>query len=102
MNKKTTDIVAYLTPIGLILAFIFGDRENSRFHLNQALVIVLAELVLGVVETVTGWIPLIGALINVVIVILSIVLFVLWIKGIASAAKGTEEPVPSLGTIKLM
>lgn len=102
MDKKATDIVAYLTPIGLILAFIFGDREHSRFHLNQALVIVLAELILGVIEGVTTWIPLVGWIAEVVIVILSIALFVLWVKGIGSAIKGTEVPVPILGEIKLL
>ena len=39
MSKKTTDIVAYITPIGLLLAFLIGDRENCKFHINQALVI---------------------------------------------------------------
>lgn len=102
MDKKATDIVAYLTPIGLILAFIFGDRENSRFHLNQALVIVLAELILGVIEKVLGWLPLVGWIVEVIVVILSIALFVLWVKGIASAIKGTERPVPVLGGIKLL
>lgn len=102
MSKKTTDIVAYLTPIGLILAFIFGDRENARFHLNQALVLVLAELILGVAERIIGWLPLVGWLVGLVTAILGIVLFVLWIMGFASAIQGTEKPVPILGDIKLL
>ena len=39
MSKKTTDIVAYITWIGLIVALLVGDRQGSRFHMNQALVI---------------------------------------------------------------
>ena len=39
MSKQTTDIVAYLTWVGLIIALVAGDRESSRFHLNQSLVI---------------------------------------------------------------
>ena len=39
MNKKTTDMVAYVTWVGLLIAFIAGDREKSKFHLNQALVV---------------------------------------------------------------
>lgn len=35
MDKRTTDVVAYLTWVGLIIAFVAGDRERSRFHLNQ-------------------------------------------------------------------
>ena len=39
MDAKTTGIVAYITWIGLVLAFVLGDREGAKFHLNQALVI---------------------------------------------------------------
>ena len=53
MDKRTTDIVAYLTWVGLLIALIFGDRENSKFHLNQALVIWLFGL-LGVIPCI-GW-----------------------------------------------
>lgn len=34
MNKKTTDVVAYLTPIGFFISYFLGTREESRFHLN--------------------------------------------------------------------
>ena len=54
MNKKTTDMVAYITWIGLLVAFIIGDRENSKFHLNQALVLWLVGL-LSVIPCV-GWV----------------------------------------------
>lgn len=37
MDKKVTDIVAYLTWVGLIIAFVAGDKEASKFHLNQSL-----------------------------------------------------------------
>lgn len=34
MNKQATDIVAYLSWPGLLIAFLAGDRHASRFHLN--------------------------------------------------------------------
>ena len=52
MDTKTTSIVAYITWIGLLIAFCAGDREGAKFHLNQALVIFLFGLL--------GWIPCIG------------------------------------------
>ena len=52
MSKKLTDVVAYLSWIGLLIAFVAGDRENCKFHLNQSLVIWLAGVVLGVVAIV--------------------------------------------------
>ena len=48
-NKRKTDIVAYLTLIGWLIAWFRGNREASRFHLNQALTILLADLGTNVV-----------------------------------------------------
>lgn len=95
MTKKTTDILAYITVFGLIIAFVAGDREESKFHLNQALVIWLAGLVSSVVAIipVLGWIAAL---------VCGIFLFVCWIIGIAGAVKGTENPIPLLGGIQLL
>ena len=49
MNKRTTDIVAYLTWIGLIVAFVAGDRQRSKFHLNQALVLAIVSVAWAVI-----------------------------------------------------
>lgn len=102
MSKKTTDIVAYLSAIGLVLAYIFGDREKSRFHLNQSLVLVLANILLGIVRKVLGWIPLIGRLAGWICGLLGVVLIIFWIIGFASAISGTEKKVPILGEIVLL
>lgn len=95
MNKKVTDIVAYLTWIGLIIAFVAGDRVNSKFHLNQALVILLAGIVFGII----GIIPILGTIIA---VIGGIICFICWIMGLVGAIQGTEKPVPLLGKIHLL
>lgn len=102
MSKKTTDIVAYLTPLGLILAFIFGDRKASRFHLNQALVLCIVNILLGVARKVLGWIPLLGSLANWLCGIIGLVLFIFWIIGIAAAITGVDRKVPILGEISLL
>ena len=62
MSKKLTDVVAYLSWIGLLIAFVAGDRENCKFHLNQSLVIWLAGVALGrewlLSPSWAGWWPL--------------------------------------------
>ena len=95
MDKKTTDIVAYLTWVGLIIAFIIGDREKSKFHLNQSLVIWLVGTVCGMLAAV----PLVGTLISVVG---GIFCFVCWFIGLIGAIQRTEKPVPVLGQFKLL
>ena len=81
MDKRATDIVAYLTWVGLLIAFVAGDREGSRFHLNQSLVIWLAGTVLGFVTR----FPLLC-----------------WFIGIINAIQGVEKEVPVLGQIHLL
>lgn len=100
MNKKTTGIVAYFTVIGLLIAFIMGDREGAKFHLNQALVLELASLVnTYIVSKILGIIPFIGPLVSVVI---SLALFALWVLGLLAAIKEEEKEVPILGQIKIL
>ena len=90
MDKKVTGIVAYITIIGWAIAYAIGDREGAKFHLNQALVLALAELLLGVI---TAIVPLLS--------ILGLVLFVLWVIGLVAAIQEQEKRVPLLGDIQL-
>jgi uncharacterized membrane protein len=87
MNKRTTGIVAYITLIGLIIAFCAGDKEGAKFHLNQALVIWLFGLL--------GMIPCIGW-------IWSIFILVCWIMGLIAAINEEEKPVPLIGGIQIL
>lgn len=93
MDKKTTDIVAYLTWIGFIIALVAGDREASKFHINQALVLNLFSL-----TSLLSGIPVIRIFAG----IWSIVVFVLWIIGFVAAINGEEKEVPILGKIKIL
>lgn len=87
MDAKTTSIVAYITLIGLIIAFCAGDREGAKFHLNQALVIWLFSL-LSVIPCV-GW-------------IWGIFMLVCWIMGLIHAINQEETPVPLIGKIQIV
>lgn len=102
MTKKTTDIVAYITPIGWIVAFFAGTKEESKFHLNQALVIWLFEIVVNIVSGILGWIPVIGWIVSIILAIVSIAIFVFWLMGLIYACQGVEKEVPILGAIKFL
>ncbi len=94
-DAKTTGWVAYLTFIGLIIAFCAGDREGAKFHLNQALVITLAFIAGSIVACIpfVGWI--VGGLWNIFV-------FVCWILGLIAAINQEEKEVPLLGQIKIL
>ena len=94
MDKKTTGIIAYITIIGWLIAFLAGDKEGAKFHLNQALVLGIAELIVGILSNIP--------IIRYFAWILSLLLFVLWIMGLISACKDEEKPLPIIGGIKLL
>ena len=96
MNKRTTDIVAYLTWVGLIIALVAGDRQASRFHLNQSLVIWLASTVCGLIGRhlfLFGWL---------VSVVGCVFCGVCWFIGIVNAMQGVEKEVPLLGQFRIL
>jgi uncharacterized membrane protein len=95
MDKKTTGIVAYITLIGWLIAFLAGDKEGAKFHLNQALVITLGSIISGIISR----IPVVGTKISLV---LGIFLFVCWILGLIAACNGEEKEVPLIGKIKIL
>lgn len=99
MDKKLTGIVAYITWIGLIVAYFAGDKEGAKFHINQSLVIWLAAIAAGIINWTIGWIPIVGALISLA---MSIFLLVCFVIGLVSACKEEEKEIPLLGKIKIL
>ncbi len=87
MDAKTTGIVAYLTWIGFLIAVLAGDKEGAKFHVNQALVILLFSL-LSIIPCI-GW-------------IWAIFMFVCWIMGLIAAINEEEKEVPLIGKIRLL
>lgn len=87
MDTKTTSIVAYITWIGLLVAFCAGDKEGGKFHLNQALVIFLFSL-LAVIPCI-GW-------------IWGIFMLVCWVMGLVAAINQEEKEVPLIGKIRIL
>ena len=87
MDAKTTGIVAYLTWIRLIIAVCAGDKEGAKFHVNQALVILLFSL-LSIVPCI-GW-------------IWGIFMIVCWFMGLIAAINEEEKEVPLIGKIRII
>lgn len=94
MSKKVTSVLAYIGIIFWLIAFLAGDKEGAKFHLNQGLVLAIANVVLGILSA----IPVVG----IVACIASVVLFVFAIMGIVSAVKDEEKPLPLIGGIQIL
>lgn len=95
-SAKSTGIVAYVGWVGLIIAFILGDREGGKFHLNQALVIYLASIIIGFAGS---FVPFLGGLI---VFAGGIFTLVCWGLGLYYAITGQEKEVPVIGQIRLL
>jgi uncharacterized membrane protein len=92
-EKNTTAIIAYLTFIGLIIAFVMNNEKKEPFasyHIRQSLGLVLTSLVLSFINV----IPVLGWIISLLGFLL---LIYMWIVGLINAIKSKELPVPFLG-----
>ncbi len=94
MDKKATGIVAYISLIGWLIAFFAGDKEGAKFHLNQSLVLIIGNVVVGVLAMVP--------IVKYVAGILSLFLVVCWFIGLIAACKGEEKEIPLIGGIKIL
>lgn len=94
MNKKVTSIFAYIGLIFWLIAFLAGDKEGAKFHLNQGLVLAIAYVILGVLAVIP--------VVNIIACIVDVVLFVFSIMGIVSACKDEEKPLPLIGKIQIL
>ncbi len=102
MDTKTTGIVAYITWIGLLIAFLAGDKEGAKFHINQSLVLVIGEVAIGVIAGIAAFIPVVGWIISALCGAAEVAILVFRILGIVSAVNGEEKPLPVVGNIKII
>lgn len=87
MDARTTGIVAYITWIGFLIAVCAGDKEGAKFHINQALVILLFSLLVMIPCIGWGW---------------GVFMFVCRIMGLIAAINEEEKEVPLIGKIRLI
>ena len=90
---KTIALIAYLTVIGLIIAFVMNNDKKNPFaiyHVRQ----VIGLVVTGIGSFIIGLIPFIGWIASIAI---SILIIVMWISGLLNALNGQAKPMPVLG-----
>ena len=90
---KNIAIIAYITIIGLIIAYVMNNDKKDAFaayHIKQSLGLAATGLALGIV----GMIPILGWIINILGIF---VLLYMWVIGLMNAINGNEKTVPFLG-----
>lgn len=91
-NGKNVAIIAYITLIGWIIAYILHDKNKTdfgAFHLRQSLGIIVAAIGLSIVSSVVN--------ISFLSWIIQAAILVFWILGFLGAIQGEKKLVPLLG-----
>ena len=105
-QNKVMGILAYLEILCLVPIFAAKNSPYARFHANQGLVLLLAEVIYGVIYTVitlaVGWIPVVGWIVVAVLGLASLVFIVLIVLGIMNACSGEVKKLPVIGNITLL
>lgn len=90
---KKIAIIAYLTIIGLLVAYLMNREKKhpfARYHIIQSLGLMATGLVLGAL----GMVPFLGWIVT---TLGSLVLLYMWVLGLISAVEERERPLPFLG-----
>ncbi|MBQ7123709.1 MAG: DUF4870 domain-containing protein [Oscillospiraceae bacterium] len=98
-GNKLLAAISYIWVLCIVTILCAKDDAFARYHANQGLVLLIANIAAVVVGFVLGLIPVIGAIIGWII---NIALFVLMIIGIINAVKGEMKPLPFIGGIQII
>ena len=71
-----------------------GSSKFGRFHANQAVILLIADLIGGVLSSLLGKIPVLGSVLSALI---SILLLAYTLFGIITAGSGKAKELPFIG-----
>lgn len=105
-QHKAMGILAYLGPLVLISIFAAPGSKFARYHSNQGLVLLLAEIaysiIYGILSSVILAISWRLYFIVTIIGLVSLIFLVLAVIGIINAVNGRAKELPVIGGIKLL
>lgn len=92
-------LFSYLSILLLIPFFAANDSKFARFHVNQGLMLLIADVVLGLVGELLGLIPVVGTIFKIVfgLAVLAATIF-----GIYNAVTGKAKEIPFIGKYTLV
>lgn len=105
-DNKLISILSYIGILFLIPLFVRKDSAYARYHVNQGLVLFVAELVWSVIfkilSVVLGWIPVVGILVSVIGWVVEVIFLVLAIIGIINTINGKAKDLPVIGKVRII
>ena len=98
-KNKLLAAIAYVWVLCIVTIICGKEYPFARYHANQGLVLLIANIAATVAGFILGLIPVIGGIVSWAI---GIVLFVFMILGIINAVKGEMKPLPLIGGIEII
>lgn len=96
-HSRLFSVLSYITWIGWIIALAMRDRNDPLVHrhLNQALILHIANVIAQILRRQHGVLHILGNLIDIIELVLVIV-------GIIRALRMSDEPLPLVGKFDLV
>lgn len=105
-QNKGFAILSYFGILFLIPLFAAKNSPFARFHLNQGVVLFIANILYGVassiIRTIFNHIPVAGSVMSILLSVIGLLFFVLMIVGIVNAASGRAKELPVIGKIRIV
>ena len=98
-KNKLLAAIAYVWVLCIVTIICGKEDPFARYHANQGLVLLIANIAATVAGFILGLIPVIGGIVSWAI---GVVLFVFMILGIINAVKGEMKPLPFIGGIEII
>ncbi|MBQ4118190.1 MAG: hypothetical protein IJD08_04320 [Oscillospiraceae bacterium] len=98
-GNKLLAAISYVWILCIVTILCAKDDVFARYHANQGLVLLIANIAAAIAGFILGFIPFVGPIVAWVI---NIALFVLMILGIVNAATGKMKPLPLIGGIEII
>jgi len=100
-KNKVMAVLSYIGLLVLIPIFAAKDSPYARFHANQGLVLLLAEIVYniatGIINAIVGL-----AILKMILSIAGLLFLILMIMGLVNSATGKAKKLPIIGDISLI
>ena len=101
-QNKVMAILAYLSWLVLIPLLAASNSRFARFHVNQGLVLAIAEIVCAFALRLLSHLPLIGWIFSIAASLIGLVCLIFAIIGIVNAANGRAKELPIIGSFKIL
>ena len=101
-SNKLMGILAYVSWLVVIPLLFARNSKFARFHVNQGLVLAIAELVIVVVCGILDGIPLIGWIFSLIESLVGLVCLIFAIIGVVNVVNGRAKELPFVGSFRIM